>query len=153
MHKIGKEEEALALGYDMQKTGLPLVEAYLNDVLFGEKSQKANLIISANQKGIEQIATLAKDSLESERHFLSITSTEMEKEVTKHNEEKKEVIVFLEHIKSAILESKDEMQLYFTTLEKFATHKLNTLHVELKRRVYDDVIYEFSKNKRPDHSR
>lgn len=147
MHKTGKKEEALALGYDLQRTGFPLLEAYLEDVLFGEHSQKANLIISANQKEIEQIAILAKDSLENERRFLSISREEMEKEVALYEEEKKSVMTFLSLIKSTIVQSKEEMQDYFCVLEKFATHKAEALHVEIKRRVLDDVNYEFSKNK------
>lgn len=148
MHKMGKAADALALGYDMERTGLPFVENYLSDVLFGEESQKAKLIISSNQKEIEHIALQAQQSFENELRFLSISTEELAQEVTHHEEEKKALSAFLIVIKNALLQSEEDIQHYFKTLEKFATHKMTTLHVELKRRIFDDVTYEFSKNKR-----
>ncbi|MBV5278568.1 MAG: dynamin family protein [Campylobacteraceae bacterium] len=147
MHKMGKAAEALALGYDMERTGLPFVENYLSEVLFGEDSQKAKLIISSNQKEIEHIALQAKQSFENELRFLSISTEELAQEVTQHEEEKKALSAFLIVIKNALLQSEEDIQHYFKTLEKFATHKMGALHVELKRRVFDDVTYEVSKNK------
>ena len=148
MHKLGQQEEAIALGYDMERTGLPMVENYLSEVLFGEKSQKANLIISANKKEIEHIALESMHSFENELRLLSISSEEIEKEVAVHKEEKKEIEAFLLRIKNTIAQNKEEMQHYFKTLEKFATNKIDALSGVIKRRIMDDVSYEFSKNKR-----
>lgn len=148
MHKLGQVKEALALGYDMERTGLPLVEAYLEDVLFGSNSQKANLIISANRKEIESIITESMTSFEQELHYLNISHEEIEQAYVKHQEDKKAMVHFLEQIKSSVSQSKEEMQNYFSTLQKFASNQLDKLQNVVKRRITDDVSYELSKNKK-----
>lgn len=148
MHKLGRHEEALALGYDMPRTGLPLVEAYLEDVLFGEKSQKANLIISANRKEIESIIENSQKAFDEEMHFLTSSNEEIADAYKKHLEEKKTMVSFLEQIKNSVAQSKMDMEHYFTTLQKFAHNRLETLQNVLKRRVLDDVSYELGKNKK-----
>lgn len=148
MHKLGQGQEALALGYDMERTGLPLVEAYLEDVLFGSNSQKANLIISANRKEIESVISESMTSFEQELHYLNISHEEIEQAYAKHQEEKKVMASFLEQIKISVAQNKDEMQQYFGTLQKFASNRLDTLQNVVKRRITDDVSYEFSKNKK-----
>jgi predicted GTPase len=148
MHKLGQGEEALALGYDMERTGLPLVEGYLEDVLFGSNSQKANLIISSNRKEIESVISESMSAFEQELHYLSISNEEIEQAYSKHQEEKMVMASFLEQIKTSVAQSKEEMQHYFGTLQKFAYNRLDTLQNVVKRRITDDVTYEFSKNKR-----
>jgi len=148
MHKLGQEKEALALGYDMNRTGLPLVEAYLEEVLFGANSQKANLIISANRKEIESIITESMSAFEQELHYLSISTEEIEQAYAKHQEEKAVMADFLEQIKTSVAQSKEEMEHYFGTLQKFASNQLDKLQNVVKRRITDDVSYEFSKNKK-----
>lgn len=148
MHKLGKSDEANALGYDMQRTGLPLVEAYLEEVLFGENSQKANLIITANRNEIESIVEESLSIFEQEMHLLSISQEEIEQAYAKHQENKQSILNFLEQINQAIAQSQLEMQHYFTTLHKFAYNRLDTLQSVVKRRIMDDVSYEFTKNKK-----
>jgi len=148
MHKLGKSNEANALGYDMQRTGLPLVEAYLEEVLFGENSQKANLIITANRNEIESIVEESLSIFEQEMHLLSISQEEIEQAYAKHQENKQSILNFLEQINQAIAQSQLEMQHYFTTLHKFAYNRLDTLQSVVKRRIMDDVSYEFTKNKK-----
>jgi predicted GTPase len=148
LHKLGRESEALALGYDLEKTGLPLVEHYLEEVLFGEKSQKAALIISANRKELESVIEASLEAFEHEKRLLGISQEEIEQAYAKHQREKEDMVVFLEQIKQALSQSQSEMKLYFTTLHKFAYQSLDKLQAVLKRRILDDVTYEFSKNKK-----
>ena len=148
MHKTSREAEALALGYDFEKTGLPALERYLEEVLFGEQSQKAKLIINANQKEIERIATALEHMFHEEKRLLSISSEDLEKEIQAYRQEKEAIEAFLVRIGMSIAQSTQEMEHYFITLEKFANQKMDALKNLLKRRVLEDAIYEFSKNKR-----
>jgi predicted GTPase len=147
-HKTGKSEEALALGYSLEKTGLPNVEAYLSDILFGTNSQKATLVIQSNQKEIEHIAKNTVVSLQEERSFLLLSHQEIQEEMAKYKEDKKEMELFLERIENAIQQSQSEMQNYFQTLEKFALVKCDSLQSVIKRRISEDVSYEVNKYKR-----
>jgi len=148
MHKLAQGEKAIALGYDMERTGLPLVEAYLEEVLFGQNSQKANLIISANRNELEAIVEESLSMFEQEMHLLCISQEEIEHAYAKHNEEKHGITSFLEQIHQSISQSQLEMQHYFITLHKFASNRLDTLQSVVKHRILDDVSYEFTKNKK-----
>lgn len=148
MHKMGREKEALSMGYDLPKTGLPLVEAYLEEVLFGSNSQKARVIVSSNQKEIESLIEQTQKSFEQELKFLNLSQKEIEQAYHQHQEKKKAMQRFLEGIKSSVSQSKQEMEHYFITLQKFVTQRFDTLQSVVKRRISDDVNYEFSKHKK-----
>jgi len=149
MHKTHRKAEALSLGYDFEKTGLPQLERYLEEVLFGEQSQKAKLIINANQKEIERIAITLEHIFNEEKRLLCISSEDLEKEIESYKQEKEGIEAFLVRIGASISQSIQEMEHYCITLEKFANQKIDTLKNLLKRRVLEDAIYEFSKHKRP----
>ncbi|MBN2832121.1 MAG: dynamin, partial [Campylobacterales bacterium] len=124
------------------------VEAYLEDVLFGSNSQKANLIIASNQKEIESIIEESLRSFEQEFQLLNLSNEEIEQAYAKHQDDKKAMMHFFEQIKSSVAQSKEEMRNYFTTLQTFAFNRLGTLQNVLKRRISDDVSYEMSKHKK-----
>lgn len=148
MHKTNRQAEALSLGYDFEKTGLPAFERYLEEVLFGEQSQKAKLIISANQKEIERIATTLEHMYHEEKRLLCISSEDLKKEIELQKKEKEAIEAFLVRIGMSIAQSTQEMEHYFITLEKFASQKMDALKNILKRRVQEDAVYEFLKHKR-----
>ncbi len=148
MHRLHQEKEALALGYTLERTGLPKFEAYLEEILFGANSQKAQLIIASNQKEIEAIATETRNLFEQERHFLTLSSEELEQTYTNYQQEKKSLMAFLEQMHVHIQQYKAQMQDYFLTLEKFALSRLDALQNVLKRRLMDDVTYEMAKHKK-----
>jgi len=147
MHKTHRKAEALSLGYDFEKTGLPALERYLEEVLFGEQSQKAKLIINANQKEIERIATTLEHMFHEEKRLLSISGEDLKKEIQAQKKEKEAIEAFLVRIETSISHSKQEMARYFISLEKFANQKMDALKNLLKRRVFEDALYEFSKHK------
>ena len=148
MHKTQRKAEALALGYDFEKTGLPQLERYLEEVLFGEQSSKAKLIIDANQKEVERIARTLEHTFHEKKRLLSISSEDLQKEIEAQKKEKEAIDAFLVRIATRIAQSIEEMERYFITLEKFANQKMDALKNILKRRVLEDAIYEFSKHKR-----
>ncbi|MDD3343487.1 MAG: dynamin family protein [Sulfurospirillaceae bacterium] len=147
-HKLGQAEEALALGYSFERTGIPYVENYLSEVLFGEQSQKASLVIASNQKEIEYIAHNTEASLQEEKALLQLSYEQITHEMVHYEEEKKSTEQFLERIDGSIRQAQEQMQHYFQTLEKFALTKCDTLQSIIKRRISDDVSYERNKHKR-----
>ncbi len=148
MHKLGQEKEALALGYDLARTGLPSVEAYLEEVLFGSNSQKVHLIISANQNEIESIIAEALSAFEQEGRLLKSSNQEIEQAYQAHQAKKKAMMHFVEQIQNSVVIYQEEMKHYFITLQKFAINRLDTLQSIAKRRISEDVSYELTKHKK-----
>lgn len=146
LHRLGRHDETA--GYDMERTGLLDVETYFEDVLFGKNAQKANLILSSNQKELESILTEALRVSQNELEFLSLSFEEIEKIHAKWDEDKKATLFFLEQIDKMLFESKQQMQRYFLTLHTLIDHRLESLQAVLKRRIGDDVAYTFKKEKK-----
>ena len=94
------------------------------------------------------MATTLEHTFHEEKRLLSISSEDLEKEIQAHRQEKEAIEAFLVRIGMSIAQSTQEMEHYFITLEKFANQKMDALKNLLKRRVLEDAIYEFSKNKR-----
>jgi len=149
-HRVGKGDEH----YPLEKTGILKVEDYLSNILFGNNSQKANLIIDATKKEFFHIITGAKNSLHVEKSYLGKSSLEIENEHNKYTKEIYSIKQKISSLKQKVEDEKDELIKYFVTLENFSKNKFLSLQAVAKRRVIDDVSYEIRKNKtKPDESR
>ena len=149
-HRIGKGDSS----YPLEKTGILEVEEYLNDILFGDSSQKVNLIIEANKKELIQIIKTAKNSLQVEKNLLGKSASEIKNEYDKYKEEIIKIKAEISRLRSKIKDEKEELINYFLTLENFSKNKFLSLQSLVKRRVMDDVSYELRKNKKkPEASR
>ncbi|WP_458700945.1 dynamin family protein [Sulfurospirillum sp. 1307] len=147
LHRIGRKDEALKAGYDLQSSGILKVENYLEEVLFGKDSQKAKVIIDANKKEIINIIKFNKTSFLNEKELLSKSSSEIANEYKKYQSEISGIKDKLEKLNSLIDEETNELKGYFSTLKRFAQSKINSLKDIAKRRVCDDFSYEVRKNK------
>ena len=149
-HRIGKGDSS----YPLEKTGILEVEEYLDDILFGDSSQKVNLIIEANKKELIKIIKTAKNSLHVEKNLLGKSASEIKNEYDKYKEEIIEIKVEINRLNLKIKDEKEELVNYFLTLENFSKNKFLSLQSVVKRRVMDDVSYELRKNKKkPEASR
>lgn len=147
-HRVGRSQEAIDAGYDLQKSGILEVESYLRDVLFGKESIKAQLIIDASKKELINIADEQSKLYRQQESLLGKSSQEIEQEYKKHKQRAVETKQLMERLDSNISSSKSELEEYLGVLKHFIDNKLNSLKSLLKRRVMDDVSYELRKNKK-----
>ena len=145
--RINKEHEAKKIGYDIQSSGILRVEEYLNSVLFGDMSEKANLIIQSNLSDLLSILTEQKNIFGKERLLLGKSAAEIKKEYQSYKEKRENIISILRETKQSIKREEDELRNYFKTLYKFSSDRLIELRDLIKVRVMDDVTYEMRKNK------
>ena len=143
-HRIGKGDQ----NYPLEKTGILKVEAYLDDILFGDSSEKVNLIVEANKKELNHIINAAKNSLHVERNLLGKSATEIENEYKKYKIEIADIKEKIDSLNLKITDEREDLIGYFPTLENFSKNKFSALQAVVKRRVMDDVSYEIRKNKR-----
>lgn len=147
-HKLGEAQKALALGYSLEKTGMPRLESYLHELLFGQESAKAKITLASNSKELEHVAFTCKETLLQSLALLSLSHDEIEAKQASFVIEKQSVEASLEKFLQAMQVLKEEMQHYFKTLRLFADNKADALGKLLYRRIVDDVRYELSKYKR-----
>ena len=143
-HRLGSGDGS----YPIEKTGILRVEKYLDDILFGDSSEKVKLIVEANKKEIIQIIKTSKNSLHVERDLLGKSTSEIKNEYDKYQEEIRDIKEQISKLTQKILNEKKELIGYFSTLENFSKNKFLSLQAVVKRRVIDDVSYEIRKNKK-----
>ena len=154
MHRMGESKEAEALGYDLEKTGIPALERYLAKVLFGSESDKATLLVEGTRKELFNVIGQSKKLFTQEQTNLGMSADALKatfEEKKQQNEISRATISTLRH---TIQSEKVALEEYFTTLYRFAEGKLETLKRIIKQRILDDVSYEERKNrKKPDQER
>ncbi len=154
LHRTNRANEALQKGFDLEKTGISKVEKYLEDLLFGSSSQKAQLIIKSNQKELLRVINQAKNLFETELELLNKSKSEILNEYNRYTIEIQKVEKKLTLIVDLLKKKRDDLETYFLTLDRLISSKFNFLKEVIKRRVVDDFSYELRKNStKPSESR
>lgn len=153
MHRVGKEDEANALGYNLEQTGILEIEAYLSQVLFGKNSDKAKLVLDANSKELSHIANKHEELLNLQLSNLGKSTQELENEFKNYQAQKEQNLTLLERIESEIKEQESDLTTYIKTLESYASNKLTALQKRVKQRIMDDISYEYKNKRKPDNTR
>ena len=150
MHRVGRGDS----NYPIEKTGILEIQKYLDNILFGKNSTKANLIIDASKKELNSIIKQSRNSLHAEKSMLGKSSTEIANEHKRYQEEIKDTKKKIENLNREIKLHKDELIKYFLVLKNFSKNRFVSLREIVQRRVFDDVSYEVRKNKKkPKESR
>jgi len=146
--KTDRVKEAKEQGYDLENSGILKLQDYLNSVLFGANSQKANLIILSNQNELLSILEQNMQIFDEQQRLLGKSSVERKKEFEAYRLEKVRLLEGLEAVKKTIKAQEEELREYFQILHKYSKEKLINLKDIIKTRVMDDISYEIRKNKK-----
>ncbi|NOX16620.1 MAG: dynamin [Epsilonproteobacteria bacterium] len=146
--KTNRANEAEKQGYNLENSGIIQIQEYLNRVLFGAESEKANLIIQSNQNELYSIIEQNEKTLDVEEILLGKSAIEIKKEFELHKIQRTKILDELSVIKKSIKSQENELREYFKTLHKYSQEKLISLKDIIKARVMDDVSYEIRKNKK-----
>ncbi len=148
LHRTGRAEEALEAGYDLERSGILEIEAYLREVLFGAEAQKARLIITSANKELLHLIDSQREYYTQEQVLLGKSAAEISEVYAQYQEEITETKAEMLKLDKAIQESREELVGYFDILDTLAKNKLQSLQAILKRRIMDDVSYTLRKEKR-----
>jgi predicted GTPase len=154
LHRTKRAKEAIDAGFTLEQTGILKIEEYLNETLFGSKSQKGEVVIHSAKKQLLRIVEKETRSLEYELKLLSKSQNELEKEMNNFNKKKDLNGRILTVMSEDILFYKNDSKDYIDSLESFLDTELIYLQNVIKQRVISDVQYSFEKlKKRPKSSR
>ncbi|NLC27542.1 MAG: hypothetical protein GX780_02080, partial [Campylobacteraceae bacterium] len=144
MHKIGKKDEAIKSGWDIEKTGFINLEKYLHEILFG--GERARIIIKATAKSLLLTLENQIKIYEDEKKLLGQNSQDLHKTrellIEKQAKSNKTIETIEKNSKSLISACGD----YLKTMEQLAGTRLRRLQSELKNRISNDVNYNVKKN-------
>ncbi len=147
-HRIGRAEEALAQGYDLNKSGIVKIEAYLDEVLFGENAPKVRLMMEASRKELLQLIQSQERAYRQEQRLLSQSAEEIEAAYVRYQEEQKQSQKADKKLHQEIALARHELESHFGLLQKAASEKFRSLQNLLTRRIMDDVRYSLRKEKK-----
>ena len=154
LHRSNKADEAISMGYSIERTGILDVEKYIYDNLFGKLNIKGELIIKSSQNRLINILQRQKDILNYELHISSKTKDGLIEELAIQKKKKEKRIKLITSLKQEISEHKDEINIYSKSLDNFLQSEFLDLQLSIKDRVVSDVKYSYKKSKkRPKKSR
>ncbi len=154
LHKIGKGEEAEALGYPLENTGITNIEDYLYDTLFGKDNEKTKLIIDSVKGKIHKAINIEKDYLEYCLVHLSKSTEELESELEDFKKQKNQTLQDYLLMEKDINHYKQTAKEYVELLESFLNGELESLNQEMHQRIINDVRYTFkTEKKKPEDER
>jgi predicted GTPase len=148
LHKTNQSQKAIKLGYNLEDTGIPKLEAYLYDTLFGKNSKKSNLIVQSVKFKLKNIINIYKDELEYKLKLLSKSKEELCKNL---EDLTKKIILKENFIKNINDEIKNDRLFLIDDLiltNIFLETELFELQNILRQRVIDDISYCLEKTKK-----
>ena len=148
------EEEAKALGFTLEKSGILNLEHILLETLFGKSSQKSQLIISTAIKKLRTVFHKEKETLA----YALILSSQSQEEVEQAWED---FALKKQNNKETMTSLSEDMEYHRENLLAYRvslTHLLNDafylLQTVVRERVVSDVRYSYEKTKKkPEDSR
>jgi hypothetical protein len=145
MHKIGKANEAINSGWELEKTGIVALEKHLREVLFG--GERAHIMLRGTLKSMLKIVDNQSKLYQDERQMLSQSSEELERKQkalhVSQTELKERIQIAKSDANNLTLTCKE----YLTTMEQVAKGKLARLQAQIHERLNDDVRYCVKKTK------
>lgn len=154
LHRTNRAKEALDAGFTIEDTGILEIEKYLMETLFGNSSQKGELIVQSTKNQLQKIIEKQISFNNYELTLLSKSKEELEAELEEFNKIKATNLNNFRAISEDITYYKSDAKSYIDSLEAFLESELIDLQTVIKQRVISDVKYSFEKNKkRPENSR
>ncbi|RBQ32570.1 ATP-binding protein [Arcobacter sp. FW59] len=154
LHRTGREKQALEAGFTLEDTGILEIENYLMDTLFGNSSQKGDLVIQSTKIQLNRLIDKQISLNNYELTLLSKSKDELEKELLDFNKKKDANKRVLSSMTEDINYYKNDAKSYINSLETFLKSELSELQNIIKQRVVNDVRYSLEKTKkRPENSR
>ncbi|MDR2789418.1 MAG: dynamin family protein [Campylobacteraceae bacterium] len=154
MYRANHAKEAQKSGYSEEKSGILAVENYLNNILFGRSGQKANLLINSNAKILYLAAAKSLDAYKKESENLSKSAEDLKSDLGNLQSKNTQMEAKIESLLLAVKNSAKELEEFAKTLLLEMDARANSLHAKIFSRIYDDVKYEFEKNrKKPSNER
>jgi len=147
LHRTGKAESAIEAGYTLEKTGILEIEEYLYKTLYGKTSEKNELFLNSAKYRLIKIVEGYTESLNYQLELLGKNDDELEDELQKFQEEKKNKLKIVRALEEDISFYKSTATKYLESLESFLDSEIIALQSIIKNRLVDDVRYTLEKDK------
>jgi len=148
------KEKGIEPSYELEETGLPKLERYLEENLFGSNAQKSQLIIRSSQNKLLKVIEKQKNIWEYALEIASNTQEELKERIVLFETKKQNSEKHISGMNEVLLLTKRELHTHMRSLENFLASEFYNLKNILVQRVVSDVRYTYETTKRiPELSR
>jgi len=140
--------KAEALGYTLEESGLPALEKYLHNNLFGDASVKGQLMIASAEKKLLNEITRYQESLQYQLTIETKSKEEVQSQWDAFVLEKEHSRQEMHHLRKRIDSYGETLESYRESLDHFVSTEFYALQGVVRQRVVSDVRYAFEKTKK-----
>lgn len=145
--------KAQAQNFTLEQTGLPKVQAYLESMLLGDDSPKQrDLLYSAYRVLLLELES-AKEHLHIEQRILQANNHDKQAIASDLQASNQALIDSMETLNKQLAAREQEFMHYLSELIALINAHLNSHTQRLFTQLYDDAIYEYAKNSKPNAER
>ncbi|MDE5603605.1 MAG: dynamin family protein, partial [Helicobacter sp.] len=146
-------KKAMELGYSLETSNFRAFKDYLDKTLLGQDSFQSRDIIYALTQGFIRIIKRYKEYLLLQKELLFATEDKIQKILLEAREEKQKALEEYKLKEQNLQECKEQVEEYLKSLKVFLTQKLDEAQNILIQRLFDDIMYDYQKNKIPSKER
>ncbi len=146
-HKLGEPQRALDAGYTLEKSGLPELERYLYETLYGVNSARSNLILRAAKQRLFKTTAQNIELLKYELTLLSKSKDELQEEMKSLLQSQESSQTKLSLLEKEINAFKPQLKRYAGSLRYILEEESKKLQTLLKQRLLDETSYALQKDK------
>lgn len=149
LHRIGRSEEALEKGYDIEKTGIPMLERALHNMLYGADSQKMRLVVYGAARHLLDCINSILSDIALQQNLMSNSLEELNKKLDDVNKAQHSNKELISTIRAVIAKSQEQFDSQCDTLQKGIIFKILEFKEILKERVLNIFEYSYKHNQKP----
>ena len=146
-HKLGASQRALDAGYTLEQSGLPEIERYLHETLYGVNSARSNLILRAAKQRLFKTTAQNIELLKYELTLLSKSKDELQEEMKSLLKRQETSQTKLSTLTQEINSFKPLLENYGGSLRYILEEESKKLQTLLKQRLLDETSYALKKEK------
>lgn len=140
-------------GYNLKDSNFEALITYLNVTLLGNNSIKAKDTIYLCAETFLRHTMRIKESLTLEKDLLFAKENDIAKISQEQHAQKEALMQQINTTNILLNATQTQLNHYLATLEKQSTQKLENAKNILSERIFDDIMYDYTKNKTPNKER
>ncbi|AWI35020.1 dynamin family protein [Helicobacter apodemus] len=146
-------KKAMELGYSLETSNFAAFKGYLDKTLLGQDSFQSKDIIYTLTQGLIKIIKQYKEYLLLQKDLLFATEDRIQKVILEAKAQRQKALEAYKCKERNLEECKEQVEEYLKSLKVFLTQKLDEAQNILIQRLFDDIMYDYQRNKVPDNAR
>ena len=146
-------KKAMELGYSLESSNFQVFKDYLNKTLLGQDSFQSKDIIYTLTQGLIKIIKQYKEYLLLQKASLFATEDKIQKVILEAKGQRQKALEAYKLKEQNLQEYKEQVEEYLKSLKVFLMQQLDEAQNVLIQRLFDDIMYDYQRNKAPDNAR